>query len=604
MKYLYLLAACCVLYLQVCAQDPGYSFRGITVAGGNGAGPAANQLNEPNGIAVDAAGNLYIAENLNHRVQKWAPGATSGVTIAGGNGAGPAANQLDHPSDLRFDAAGNLYVADGLNQRIQKFAPGSTMGVTVAGGNGRGSAANQFYVPAGIALDAAGNIYVADYFNHRIQRWAPGATAGVTIVGSAGYGSGSNQLSYPNDVFIDAAGNLYVADSYNHRIQKFAPGSSNGITVAGGRGYGTDASQFASAVAVVLDAAGNIFVADYDNNRIQKWAPGATTGVTLAGGNGTGNAFDQFFNPMNLALDAGGNLYVADVHNHRVQKFLVIRACPQNIVIPAVSCSGKTIIRWPAPADSFPETINIPSYLDPAQGQLFYLGGMNGHGYYRSAKLYSWSDARYISEFIGDTGVSSHLVTINSSAENSMLSNALNGRSLYPWIGLYNTGKPGSFRWVTDEALTYTNWATGEPSNFSGNPAMVAEPHVHLYPSGQWNDQQRISLPFIAEFDRPVLQYRQISGVTNGTEQSPGVYSICYERTNRITSSRDTCCFSVTIQCPAAISTTGRVAAASGATALQDLQQPADGPKTAFKDPNEQAPSARKIRLTTVKKSP
>lgn len=571
MKHLYLLAACWLFLPQVRAQSYAYSTRGVTVAGGNGAGPAANQLNNPNGIVVDAAGNLYVAEYLNHRIQKWAPGAATGVTIAGGSGAGPAASQLDHPTDLRFDAAGNMYVADALNQRVQKFAPGSTTGVTVAGGNGRGSAANQFNIPTAIALDAAGNIYVVDYFNHRIQKWAPGAASGTTVVGAAGPGSGADQLSYPDDIFIDAAGNLYVADSYNNRIQKYAPGSSNGVTVAGGHGYGTDASQFNRAVAVRLDAAGNIFVADYYNNRIQKWAPGAAAGITVAGGNGTGSAPDQFFNPINLAFDAGGNLYVSDESGHRVQKFTVLRPCPEDIVITAASCSGKTTITWPEPRDSFPEIIDIPAYLDPALGKLNYLGALNGHGYYRSVNAYSWSNARAVSEYIGDTGVNGHLVTITSAAENTFIANLLAGRSLYPWIGLYNTGKPGSFRWVTEESFVYTNWAPGEPSNFTGNPANVAEPHVHLYPSGQWNDQRRINLPFILEFDRPVIQYRQVSGVARGSEQSPGAYMICYERTNRTNGTKDSCCFSVTIRCQAV--TAESIPAKTGSTSL--VQPPA-----------------------------
>ena len=114
-----------------------------TVAGANGRGNAPNQFAYPKGVFVDAAGNIYVADGNNHRVQKWAPVATSGITVAGGNGQGSAANQLSFPEGVFVDTAGNIYVADASNHRIQKWAPGAAQGVTVAGGNGEGSATNQ-----------------------------------------------------------------------------------------------------------------------------------------------------------------------------------------------------------------------------------------------------------------------------------------------------------------------------------------------------------------------------------------------------------------------------------------------------------------------------
>lgn len=93
---------------------------GVTVAGGNGKGSAANQLRFPEGLHVDSAGNLYVADLLNHRVQMWAPGATSGVTVAGGNGQGAAANQFNHPYGVAVDSAGNVYVVTRGAGRPQK----------------------------------------------------------------------------------------------------------------------------------------------------------------------------------------------------------------------------------------------------------------------------------------------------------------------------------------------------------------------------------------------------------------------------------------------------------------------------------------------------
>ncbi len=167
------------------------------IAGGNGYGSAANQLSFVVGFTADAEGNLYIVDSDNHRVQKWAPGATSGITVAGGNGNGNAANQLSYPYGITIDAQGNLYIADSENQRVQKWAPGATSGSTVAGGNGYGDADNQLAYPGGITIDAQGNLYIADSDNYRIQKWALGATRGTTVAGGNGYGNAANQIAFP-----------------------------------------------------------------------------------------------------------------------------------------------------------------------------------------------------------------------------------------------------------------------------------------------------------------------------------------------------------------------------------------------------------------------
>ena len=181
----------------------------------------------------------------------------------GGNSGGDAAYQLDRPSGITLDASGNMYIVDTRNHRIQKWAPGATEGTTVAGGNvDWGDAANQLYRPYGIALDASGNLYIADTENHRIQKWAPGASEGVTIAGGNNYGSAANQLRYPSRFTFDASGNLYIADASNHRIQKWAPGASEGTTVAGGRNsQGSDANQLNYPRGIILDASGNIYIA-------------------------------------------------------------------------------------------------------------------------------------------------------------------------------------------------------------------------------------------------------------------------------------------------------------------------------------------------------
>ncbi|MDB4742708.1 Ig-like domain-containing protein, partial [Cyclobacteriaceae bacterium] len=311
-----------------------------TVAGGNGQGSAANQFDYPYGVAVDASGNIYVADGTNQRIQKWAPGASEGTTVAGGNGYGSAANQLYSPYGVAVDASGNVFIADQDNHRIQKWAPGATTGTTVAGGNGQGSAANQLYYPYSVAVDASGNVFIADRSNHRIQKWAPGATTGTTVAGGNGLGSAANQLYSPYGVAVDASGNVFIADQNNHRIQKWAPGATTGTTVAGGNGQGSAANQLYYPYSVAVDASGNVFIADFFNHRIQKWAPGATTGTTVAGGNGQGSAANQLTYPYGVAVDALGNVFIADYYNHRIQK---VTNAPQ-IIIPAGQTSATLTI--------------------------------------------------------------------------------------------------------------------------------------------------------------------------------------------------------------------------------------------------------------------
>ena len=306
---------------KIATTLPGPATAGITVAGGNGFGPKNNQLDFPSSIYVDAAGNMYISDVNNHRVQLWLNGAASGTTIAGGNGFGFAANQLNGPQGVFVDLSGNVYVSDYSNLRVQKWAPGSSSGITIAGGNGSGSNANQLDFPIGLFVDASNNVYIADDNNHRIQKWTPGATTGVTVAGGNGAGSAPNQFNYAMDIFVDNSGNVYVADNKNNRVQKWTPGATSGITVAGGNGAGNAANQLFQPYAIWVDNAGNVYVCDTDNNRVQKWAPGATAGVTVAGGNGSGSAANQFNDPRDIFVDAGGNVYIVDEQNARVQKW-------------------------------------------------------------------------------------------------------------------------------------------------------------------------------------------------------------------------------------------------------------------------------------------
>ena len=325
-----------------------------TIAGGNGVGSATYQLNGPTSVYKDGAGNIYITDYYNHRVQKWLPGASSGTTVAGGNGAGANANQLWYPFSVVVDSSGNLYISDQQNQRIQKWAPGATSGTTVAGGNGVGSASNQLSYPAGIFVDASGNIYISDNGNHRIQKWAPGAASGTTVAGGNGAGSAANQFNTPTCVNLDNSGNLYVADHNNHRVQKWVLGATSGTTVAGGNGAGSSSNQLNNPFGVVVDGGGNVYISDLSNNRIQKWASGAISGITVAGGNGAGNAGNQLNQPMGIYFDATGRLYISDNGNHRVQlQYLPLVNWIDNAQAGTYTVTATTIAGCSATSPSF-----------------------------------------------------------------------------------------------------------------------------------------------------------------------------------------------------------------------------------------------------------
>ncbi len=198
---------------------------GVVVAGGNGLGSASNQLHDPRGnLIIDKDESIYICDAFNHRIQKWVLGADTGITVAGGNGIGYAAYQLQYPMGIFIDDNGYLYVVDHGNFRIQKFPPNSTSltnGVTVAGGNGQGMGADQLYNPWSVYVDKAGNIYIDDKdinSKHRIQMWTNGATSGNTILVADG-----TQPDFSVAVaFVDIDnGDIYISEQFNNRVQKY-----------------------------------------------------------------------------------------------------------------------------------------------------------------------------------------------------------------------------------------------------------------------------------------------------------------------------------------------------------------------------------------------
>ncbi len=280
-------------------------------------GSAGGQFVTPSGIAVDASGNVYVADTYNYRIQKFSPDST--LLLEWGT-QGSGSGQFSVPRGVAVDANGNVYVADTGNHRVQKFAPDSTFLMTWGTS---GSAGGQFVTPWGIAVDAIGNVYVADA--SRIQKFAPDSTF---LMKWGVQGSGNGQFSGAHGVAVDANGNVYVADTGNNRIQRFAPDSTF-LLKWGTRGSGN--GQFVNLLGVAVDAGGSVYTAEAGNYRIQKFTADSTY-LTQWGSQGSGGG--QFSGLFGVAVDAGGNVYTVEAGNCRVQKFsqpLVSGVAPRTV---------------------------------------------------------------------------------------------------------------------------------------------------------------------------------------------------------------------------------------------------------------------------------
>ena len=268
------------------------TFAGTAGAMGTADGTgAAARFNVPVGIAVDGSGIIYVAD-YNGTIRKITPSGMV-TTLAGtagvyGNADGiGAAAQFDTPSGVAVDGAGNVYVADTDNSTIRKITPGG-MVTTIAGGahtlyaDGVGAAAG-FYYPTGVAVDGAGNVYVADTENSVIRKITPDGVV-TTFAGTAGrVGSADGigaiaRFNFPSRIAVDGNGNLFVTDELNSTIRKITPDAVvttlAGTPGTGGSGDGVGAAaQFSNPEGIAVDGNGNVYVADWSASTIRMGSP-------------------------------------------------------------------------------------------------------------------------------------------------------------------------------------------------------------------------------------------------------------------------------------------------------------------------------------------
>ena len=356
-------------FLSTQVSLPAYAattYQISTVAGSSSVGdngPAGlASLADAQGVCADLAGNIYVADAVNNRVRKIDVFGT--ITTVAGNGTagsagdgGPATQaQLQQPYGIAVDPAGNLYIADLGNNKIRKVSANGTISTFPS---------TSLNAPRNVALDIAGNLYIAEFGGNRILRVdTRGSVTVVAGIGVAGFDSESapataTRINAPAGMFIDAGGTLYFADSANGRIRKVAGGVLT--TILGGVSDNTsNPAQLYLPTAVIEDSAGNLYIADTGNSRVRKLSQNT---VTTVPGNGTDLAFDPsgnvlevdggflqrlmpnntlvtivgevafnfhgdggpatsaaLYQPAGIATDASGNLWIADFGNYRVRK--------------------------------------------------------------------------------------------------------------------------------------------------------------------------------------------------------------------------------------------------------------------------------------------
>jgi hypothetical protein len=274
---------------------------------------------EPADVAIDASGNIGIVEGEGggNRLIKLNANGVPRFTVGEAGVWGTDNAHFDEPRGVTFDAYGVIYVADTWNNRVQIFEAYGAYQATL--GTGSGTDNYQFNHPRSIATDNSDNIYVADSDNHRVQIYNSDRIYVTTLGVTGEAGSDNSHFRWPIDVCVDGNGDIYVADAGNHRVQKFNSSYVHQYTLGETGGYGDDFGHFEEPSGVALDVNGNIYVADRYNHRVQVFSSNGAYLTTIGGDRGS--EVGRFREPTGVDVDSAGNVYVADHHNHRIQKF-------------------------------------------------------------------------------------------------------------------------------------------------------------------------------------------------------------------------------------------------------------------------------------------
>jgi sugar lactone lactonase YvrE len=388
--------------ITIIAPAPGsiLTVAGNGTGGYNGDGQPANLalLYGPRSVATDAAGNVYIADSNNNRVREIVKATGTIVTVAGTGAAGfggdngsAAAARLNDPTGVAVDPAGNLFIADLWNNRIREVVKATGNIITVAGngswtysGDGGPATSAGLASPQAVAVDVYGDLYIADASSNRVREVikATGQIVTVAGTGTAGYGGDNGpataaKLSNPTGVAVDPAGNLYIADTSNQRVREVLNNSGVIISVAGTgtAGYSGDngpafAAKLNAPQGLATDANGNLFIADLSNYRIRELVQANGTIVTVAGNGSFGYGGDggpatsasvKMWNAYGVAVDGSGDLFIADSVNNAVREVLGNPSSPVlgSLVAPTA---------WTVNQPGYSGTIGVTSGTAPYGG--------------------------------------------------------------------------------------------------------------------------------------------------------------------------------------------------------------------------------------------
>jgi sugar lactone lactonase YvrE len=353
--------------------------------GGDGGPATGASLNWPYSVAMDVAGNVFIAESGGNKVRKV---DTNGVitTIAGTGAAGFSGDGglatnavVNGPADMGVDGLGNIYISDAVNNRIRKVDKNGIIS-TVAGngtaafsGDGGLATNASLNFPSGIFVDVAGNVLFADYNNHRVRRI--GQNGGITTVAGNGFASLSGDggaatnasLNYPAGVAADNSGNVYIADYGNSRIRRV---DTNGliVTVAGnlpgipgnypGDGVAATNANLLDSVRVTLDTFGNFYINDVYDGLIRKVDTNGIITTPVTGLN----------RPYGMVADPSENLYIADANNNRIGKVALLGAPLYSVIQAAPANAGNYDVIISESSGSVTSsvvtlTVNVPAYI-------------------------------------------------------------------------------------------------------------------------------------------------------------------------------------------------------------------------------------------------
>lgn len=313
----------------------------------------SNTLYDPTSVAVDASGNLFIADRADHRVRRintaGVPTTYAGTGFPGnlGNGVAATSAQMGSPQALGFDRLGNLFIASGNGSTIRGVAPNTAI-VTIAGGvegyaGDGGPAGNaQFRNPSAFATDQNGNLYIADTANHRVRRIDATSQIVTTVAGTgtAGFGGDAGpalnaQLNSPRGLAFDRGGNLYIADTGNNRIRV--------VNVFGV--ISTLTGDIAAPQQLALDANANLFVTS--PHRVHRIDANSRAIVPIAGTGQAGFSGEnvlgtnaEFSSPQGIAVDLTGNVFVVDRENQRLRKLTPARIVNEGVAHGATLRTG------------------------------------------------------------------------------------------------------------------------------------------------------------------------------------------------------------------------------------------------------------------------